>query len=185
MDTMQKMTKYTYEQIFVSNTIQIVQKDKKLAAEMRQALNKNREGLIWNYLVKWNVDITKDYEKIPHLITCYAIANQEPSKNGILSLGKALIKCYPEHSRSKNIDHNHPAYSRLMKLINCENITDISYTIRPILNLITSRISEPLDYERLLWEMKNIHFKNRKIKEKWVQDFYSLNINNNIGDNYE
>ena len=44
--------------------------------------------------------------------------------------------------------------------------------LRPTLRLIESRVTQPLDYSRLLKQLRSFHYDAERIRAQWAQEFY-------------
>ena len=157
----------TWEQRFVQTVLQRCSKDKGVAARLRRADNSATEYQSWDLLGALGVDLEKDYQRLPFVTVAAAMAKSKTSANGKLTLGKAIAACY-EDGRESN-----QAKARLRRLLACDELAEACRILRPILALINSKVSEPLDFERLLKQLRKYHFDTQRVKAQWAQEFYS------------
>ncbi|MCG8038452.1 MAG: type I-E CRISPR-associated protein Cse2/CasB [Candidatus Thiodiazotropha taylori] len=157
------------EQRFVEMVIDRCQKDKGMAARLRRADNPATEYQSWELLGWFGVDIEKDYERLPFVTVASAIAKSKVEHDGSLSLGKAILACY------ENDHESDQAKARLRRLLACDELTETCRILRPLLALIDSKVGQPLDYSRLL---RQLRFFGHRTKTQWAKDFYSQPIEN-------
>lgn len=161
----QTVTKKKEEQ-FVQYLFSCIERDKGVRARLRRADNPATEYQSWEILVPW-VNLTNPYERAPYVVIAAAIARSGAQSNGSLGLGKALAKSFGVTNTL--LDEDGPAHIRLRRLLAANDAIEVCRIIRPILRLIESRLSEPIDYARLLNELR---FFNNQTKARWAQDFY-------------
>jgi CRISPR system Cascade subunit CasB len=155
------------EQRFVETVIDRCQKDKGMAARLRRADNPATEYQSWEFLGWFGVDIERDRERLPFVTVAAAIAKSKAEHNGSLSLGKAILACYENDSESDQ------AKARLRRLLACDELAETCRILRPLLALIDSKVGQPLDYTRLL---RQLRFFGHRTKTQWAQEFYSQPI---------
>lgn len=162
------------ETSFVAWLIARCQEDKGLAARLRRADNPATEYQCWETLAAWGVDLEREGQRLPFATVAAAIARAKPSANGDLSLGHAIARCFDEGNQSDQ------AKTRLRRLLACGELAEVCRVLRPMLTLVESRVTQPLDYARLLRQLVdfgraaasgNDHWLQR-IKAQWAQDFY-------------
>lgn len=164
----QSDSKKSREQRFVETVIDRCQKDKGLAARLRRADNPSTEYQSWELLGWFGVDLEKNYERLPFVTVAAAIAKSKVEHNGSLSLGTAMANCY-EDGRENN-----QAKARLRRLLACNELTEVCRILRPVLTLINSKVSQPLDYTRLLRQLRFFDYDSgQKTKTQWAQEFYA------------
>lgn len=155
------------EQRFVEVVIDRCQKDKGLAARLRRADNPAMEYQSWELLGWFGIDIEKDYERLPYVTIAAAISKSKAEHNGSLTLGRALLASYDNDRDSDQ------AKARLRRLLACNDLAEVCRILRPILALINSKIGQPLDYVRLLRQLRLFGFDSgHKVKTQWAQEFY-------------
>ena len=154
------------EASFVSSMIRYCDRDKGIAARMRRANNPTTEYQSWELLVGFGIDLERESQRLPHTTIMAAIATSKAPENGYLSLGQAIAKCYVDGSDSEQ------AKSRLRRLLATQDTNEMCRILRPILSLIHSRLSEPLNYEGLLKQMLSFQYDPQKVKARWAQEFY-------------
>lgn len=153
------------EQQFVQFIIERCKQDKGIAARLRRADNPATEYQSWEVIGPW-IDLENNYQRLPYAAVAAAIARTKVDANGNVSLGKGIVMAYAEKGASQYSDQ---AKARLRRLLACDDVMEVCRVIRPILTLISSKNSQPLDYGKLLNELR--YFGERS-KLRWAQDFY-------------
>lgn len=157
--------KKSKEQQFVNFIIERCKQDKGFAARLRRADNPATEYQSWEIIGPW-VDLDNSYQRLPYATIGAAIAKSKVENNGQLSLGKAIAMAYAEKGATQYSDQ---AKARLRRLLACNDIAEVCRVIRPVLTLVRSKVNEPLDYSKLLTELR---FFGERSKIRWAQDFY-------------
>lgn len=142
-------------------------KDKGFAARMRRADNPATEYQSWDFLARFNVQLENPFQRLPHTTIVAAMARTKATKNGTLSLGKALAACYSDGNENKQ------AIAKLRRVLACSELSELCRVLRPVLALINSRVTQPLDFVRLLQQLRNFGFDDTAIKSQWAQEFYA------------
>lgn len=155
-----------WEQRFVEVVIERCNSNKGLAARLRRADNPATEYQSWELLGSLGIDLEKDYQRLPFVTISAAVAKSKAEKNGNLSLGKALALCYMDGNQSD------PAKARLRRLLASSDLPEVCRILRPILTLIQSKTGQPLDFVRLLKQLRSFYFDSQRIKAQWAQEFY-------------
>lgn len=153
------------EQKFVQFIIERCKQDKGFAARLRRADNPATEYQSWEILGPW-VELDSPWQRLPYAIVGAAIARAKVQGNGSLSLGKAIADSYAEKGSTQYSDQ---AKARLRRLLACDDVQEVCRVLRSILALIDSKLGQPLDYGRLLSELR---YFGEKTKLRWAQDFY-------------
>lgn len=153
------------EQQFVQFIIERCMQDKGFAARLRCADNPATEYQSWEILGPW-VDLEDRYQRLPYATIAAAIGRAKVDTNGKLSLGKAIADAYAEKGSTQYSDQ---AKARLRRLLACDSVEEVCRVIRPVLALIDSKLGHPLDYVKLLRELR---YFGEKSKIHWAQDFY-------------
>lgn len=151
---------------FVEAILQRCARDKGQAARLRRADNPATEYQSWEVLGALGIDLENDYQRLPYVTVVAAIAKSKAEMNGKLSLGRAIVSCYPDGRE------NSQAKARLRRLLACDELGEACRILRPILTLIDSRVGQPLDFVRLLRQLRNFPFHSQSIKAQWAQEFY-------------
>lgn len=162
----QSGTKKSSEERFVETVVERCQNDKGLAARLRRADNPATEYQSWELLGSLSylgVDLEKDYKRLPFVTVAAAIAKSKTERNGSLALGKAILACYDNDRESDQ------AKARLRRLLACDELAETCRILRPVLTLIDSKVGQPLDYVRLL---RQLRFFGHRTKTQWAQEFY-------------
>lgn len=153
------------EQNFVQFIIEHCQQNKGAAAKLRRADNPNTEYQSWEIIGPW-VDLEDSYQRLPYATVAAAIARAKAPVNGQLSLGRAIALAYADKPTA---EHSDQAKARLRRLLACSDVVEVCRVIRPILTLVDSKVSQPLDFAKLLSELR--YFGERS-KIRWAQEFY-------------
>lgn len=151
---------------FVAGVIARCQQDKGLAARLRRADNPATEYQSWELLAAWGIDIERDAHRLPFATVAAAIARAKVVANGSLTLGQAIAACYDDGSQSDQ------AKTRLRRLLACDELAELCRLLRPVLTLVESRVGKPLDYARLLRQLRRFPFAEQAVKAQWAQEFY-------------
>lgn len=154
------------DQRFVEAILQRCTKDKGQAARLRRADNPATEYQSWEVLGALGIDLERDYQRLPFVTVAAAIAKSKATANGKLSLGRAIAGCYEDGRESSQ------AKARLRRLLACDELAEACRILRPILTLIDSKTGQPLDFVRLLRQLRNFPFHTQSIKAQWAQEFY-------------
>ncbi|GAA0370052.1 type I-E CRISPR-associated protein Cse2/CasB [Bowmanella denitrificans] len=155
------------DQRFVETVLECCHKDKGMAARLRRADNPGTEFQSWELLGRFGVDLEKDYERLPFVTIAAAIAKAKSERNGNLTLGKAIAACYDEGRDSDQ------AKARLRRLLACDELAEVCRILRPVLTLIDSKVGQPLDYVRLLRQLRFFTYESgHRSKTQWAQEFY-------------
>lgn len=156
-----------WEQRFIDGVIRRCQQDNGLAARLRRSDNPATEYQCWELLAAYGVDLEQESHRLPCVTIAAAIAKAKSEQNGSLQLGQAITHCY-EDGRESN-----QAKARLRRLLACTELSEICRILRPLFSLIDSKVARPLDYVRLLRQLRRFIYDPQKIKSEWAQEFYS------------
>lgn len=162
------------EASFVAWLIARCQEDKGLSARLRRADNPATEYQCWETLAARGVDLERDVQRLPFATVAAAIARAKPPANGDVSLGRAIARCFDEGNQSDQ------AKTRLRRLLACDELAELCRVLRPMLTLVESRVTQPLDYARLLKQLLDFGHAAasgndpwlQRVKARWAQDFY-------------
>ena len=155
------------EQRFVETVIDRCQNDKGLSARLRRADNPAMEYQSWELLGWFGVDLEKDYERLPFVTVAAAIAKSKSEKNGSLRLGQAIALCYKDGNQDSQ------AKAKLRRILACNDLAEVCRILRPVLTLINNRVGQPLDYMRLLRQLRFFgHESGQQTKTQWAMEFY-------------
>lgn len=160
---------------FVAATIARCRDDKGLAARLRRADNPTTEYQSWEFLAAWNVDLERESQRLPYATVAAAITRAKPDANGSLTLGRAIARCYEDGNQSDQ------AKARLRRVLACDELAELCRVLRPVLTLVESRVTQPLDYARLLKQLGQFGAAAgsgndswlQGIKAQWAQEFYA------------
>lgn len=158
----------TWEERFVTSVIQRCEVDNGLAARLRRADNPATEYQSWELLASLGVDLEKDYQRLPFGIIAAAIAKSKSDANGVLMLGRAVAACYEDGRESSQ------ATARLRRLLACNDLPEACRILRSMFSLIESKVGQPLDFVRLLKQLRRFSFEDarNRVKAQWAQEFY-------------
>lgn len=154
------------DQRFVKAILQYCATDKGTAARLRRADNPATEYQSWEVLGTLGIDLEKDYQRLPYVAVAAAIAKSKADSNGRQSLGRAIAGCYEDGRESSQ------GKARLRRLLACDELAEACRILRPILTLINSKNGQPLDFVRLLGQLRGFPFRAQEIKAQWAQEFY-------------
>lgn len=174
LETKPQESTRTKEQNFVHYIIERCQQNKGLAAKLRRADNPNTEYQSWEIIGPW-VDLENSYQRLPYATVAAAIARVKLAANGQLTLGKALVLAYSEKGTTEYSDQ---AKARLRRLLACSDVAEVCRVIRPVLTLIDSKVGQPLDYAKLLTELR---YFGERTKIRWAQEFYGQRASAELG----
>lgn len=159
------------DQRFVETVIEWCSKDKGMAARLRRADNPSTEYQSWELLGWFGVDLEKDYERLPFVTIAAAIAKSKSERNGSLTLGRAITACYEDGRESSQ------AKARLRRLLACDELEEVCRILRPALTLVESKVGQPLDWARLLRQLRFFTYESgQRTKIQWAQEFYGQPI---------
>jgi len=162
------------EERFIQSVISRCEQEKGVAARLRRADNPATEYQSWELLATYGVDLEREQERLPFATIAAALAKAKADRNGSLSLGRAIIACFDGDPESKQ------AKARLRRVLACHDLPELCRILRPLLTLISSRVDQPLDYVRLLRQLRFFGIASRRgdnqwlqnIKAQWAQEFY-------------
>lgn len=173
MDTEQNIQPTTREEAFVKVLIAQIPQDKGLAARLRRADNPATEYQSWEFLAGFGINLEHENERLPFVTVAAALAKAKIQSNGSLRLGQAIAACYlDKNNKSTVADKSDQAKAKLRRLLACEDIPELCRNLRPVLTLVESRVGRPLDYVRLLQQLRRFTFDAQKVKAQWAQEFY-------------
>ena len=167
MAELQQQTAPSSDGHFVHSVISRCKVDTGVCASLKKADNPATEYMCWDYLASFGVNLEYEDRRLPYVTVGAAIGRVKPDSNGSLSLGKAIALSFPDGNASN------PAKARIRRLLACNELAEVCVILRPMLSLIASRTSKPLDYIRLLGQIKRFHFSPENVKAQWAQEFYS------------
>lgn len=155
---------------FVTHALVRIQQDKGLAARLRRADNPATEYQSWEFLAAFGIDLEQEQQRLPFVTVAAAIARAKAERNGGLKLGQAIAACYDDGAQSEQ------AKAKLRRLLACDALPELCRVLRPTLTLVGSRVNQPLDYIRLLQQLRRYSFDAQKIKSQWAQEFYGRSV---------
>lgn len=155
---------------FVNGVIKQCHTNKGLAARLRRADNPATEYQSWEFLASYGIDLENERQRLPFVTVAAAIAKAKLDHPGTQTLGRALAACYADGQESD------PAKARLRRLLACEDLPEVCRILRPLFSLITSKCTQPLDFARILKQLRRFPFNALQIKAQWAQEFYGQSI---------
>lgn len=155
---------------FVASVLQRTQQDKGLAARLRRADNPATEYQSWEFLADFGIDLEHEAQRLPFVTVAAAMAKAKAAHNGSLKLGQAIAACYSDGAKSDQ------AKAKLRRVLACDDLPELCRILRPVLALIDSRVSQPLDYTRLLQQLRRFAWDAQKTKSQWAQEFYGRTV---------
>jgi CRISPR system Cascade subunit CasB len=161
---------------FVQRTITRchVEEDKGLRARLRRADNPALQYQSWDYFAWLGIDLKEPTKYLPYAAVASAIAKTkklENGRDGSLSLGRAIAKCYPVEKGNKN-ESNDQAQAKLRRVLACQDIRELYRALRPLFSLIESRVPQPLGYVHLLKQLNRFSDHPDSVKAEWAMEFY-------------
>lgn len=173
MDTEQNTQSASREEAFVNVLIARIQHDNGFAARLRRADNPATEYQSWDFLAEFGIDLERESERLPFVTTAAAIAKTEPQRNGSLRLGQAIAESYQDkNNKALTTDKSDQAKAKLRRILACDDLPELCRNLRPLLALINSRVDSPLDFARLLQQLRRFAFDAPRVKAQWAQEFY-------------
>ena len=152
-------------------------KDSGLVARMKRADNPDMDYQVWDTLLFFHVDIENSRQRLPFCLVGAALCRHDSEQDGSAGLGEALRSCYTDETADSGT-------MRLRRLLNCSTTAEVCQVLRPILSLIESKASKPLDHHRLLEELLSFEGpRQESIKIRWARQFWYLPQENNNEDN--
>jgi len=159
-------SKPKHHEAFVNFTIERCQQDKGRAAALKRADNPATEYQCWEHLAAFQVDLDKDYRRLPYATIAAAIARAEAGHNGATGIGRAVASCYEDGNNSDQ------AKAKLRRLLACESVEEACRILRPLFSLIDAKAGVTLNYAQLLEDLLRFHGDSQYVKSRWAQDFY-------------
>lgn len=159
--------KQSREERFVMGLIQQCQQNKGLAARLRRADNPATEYQSWELLASYGIDLEHEQLRLPFVTVAAAIAKAKTERNGAMPLGRGIAACYAAK------DKDDQGKARLRRLLACDDLPELCRILRPLFSLIDSKVAQPLDYLRLLKQLRRFSFDPQRIKAQWAQEFYA------------
>ncbi len=159
------------EERFVAGVLKLCADSKGMAARLRRADNPATEYQSWELLAAYGIDLEQERERLPFVSVAAAIAKAKIERNGSLGLGRAIAASYESGNASDQ------AKTRLRRLLACDDLGELCRILRPLLSLIDSKVGQPLDYVRLLKQLRRFPFNAQQVRTQWAQEFYGQPAN--------
>ena len=154
------------EERFVVGVLKLCTENKGIAARLRRADNPATEYQSWELLAAYGIDLEQERDRLPFVTVAAAIAKAKVERNGSMGLGRGLAACYEQGNASDQ------AKTRLRRLLACDDLAELCRILRPMFALVDSKVSQPLDYTRLLRQLRRFPFNGQQVKAQWAQEFY-------------
>lgn len=151
---------------FVTVLCQRCQNNKGLAARLRRADNPATEYQCWDTLAQFNVNLEFAERRLPYALIAASIARSKQSENGGLSFGRAIAQSFTDGRESDQ------AIARLRRVLACSDTIELCQILRPLLMLIQSRVTQPIDFASLLQDLLWFENNSERVKARWAQQFY-------------
>lgn len=153
---------------FVDYVINRCQTDKGLRAALARADNPATEYQSWEVLAGFHVNLEYENQRLPYATIGAAIARAKADKNGSISIGQAIARCYEDGNASDQ------AKAKLRRLLACDTVAEVCRIVRPLLSLTESKSNSVVDYAGLLNDLLWFgHADSQpRIKARWAQSFY-------------
>lgn len=158
-----KIDKYSS---FVEYLFVHCERDKGFAARLRRADNPATEYQSWEVLAKFNVNLDFSSERLPYAMIAAAVAKSRATSNGAIPLGRAIALAFDDGVNSDQ------ANMRLRRLLACNDVAEACRILRPLITLIQSRVSAPIDFITLLKDLVWFNRDPQRTKARWAQQFY-------------
>lgn len=167
--------KKTRGQAFVQWAVTKCMEDPATAAAMRKAASVNQEFRCWPFLVAFGVDINKPWERLPYVLIGSSIALTKVQTNGEMPFMAALAKIY-DNGQDKSTDKQGPGEARLRRVLSCDSVEECCRVLRPVVGLVLSQSSLPVDLAGLLDDLLHFNFMQRDVKASWATDYYRKGV---------
>lgn len=165
--TEQIITKITTGKKFINYLCRTISTNTAKAAALKRADNPALEYQSWEILNHFGIDLTHDQERLIFCLVAAAIAKAKIKEDGSIGIGTAIANCYDNKSKSDQ------ASAKLRRLIGCDSIEELCSVLRPLLQFISSKIGNTLNYGKLLDELLLFQRNPSKVKAYWAQNFYN------------
>lgn len=163
---MSETKKSTRGRDFAKYVIDRMNQDKGVAAALRRADNPATQYQSWDVLMGFNVNLEKEWERIPFASIAAAIARAKPQTVGTVPFMSALASIYPDRPDDS------PAVARFRRLLACTTVVECCSVLRPIFSLVQSKGAKDVDYGGLLDDLLWFGLDEDRIKARWAMNFY-------------
>mgnify|MGYP000876552331 CR=1 FL=1 len=121
----------------------------------------------WDLLAWFGIDVSCDRQRWPYVMIATAVSSSQFRRSGSLSLGRSIALCY------KNGRDCRAARKRLRQLTESNDLSEIGHHLRLLFSFIDKKVSQPLDFAKILSQLKSISHGERHIaRAQWTQEFY-------------
>jgi len=93
------------------------------------------------------------------------VSRSTQAANSNVRIGHAIACSFDDGNQSDQ------AKARLRRLLACKDTEEACHILRPLLRLIQSRVTQPLDYVALLEDLRWFHADTVCRKARWAQQF--------------
>jgi len=145
----------------------VAKQDRGALAALRRGLSPATEHYAWPLLAGWGVDLTRERERIIHLVVagCYAEHPEEASEG---NLGTTAHRIATDKGGGEDGLKSFDA--RFRRLLICGNVGELSERVPPIVRAAKAR-GVPVNYHRLF---KDMWFWGERSKLDWAQAFWGV-----------
>ncbi len=155
------------DEAFVRSFLENCERDKGFRSRMQRADNPATEHQSWDFLARVGIQLDNSMQRLPHTLIVATMARAKANCNGVLTLGKAVAGCYSDGNKSEQ------AVAKMRRILACSDLPTVCRVLRPVLTLIDSRVTQPLDYVRLLQQLRKFGFDDERVKAQWAMEFYA------------
>lgn len=119
-----------------------------------------------------------DESKLPDAITAALYAENSNHRLGGLSLGQALLRLAGGSIKADGFESFERHFKRLLAC-DAGDLEEVGQQLRCLLQRL-ERENISLDYNQLLWNLRNWRSKSEKVKIKWAKDFWQAPSENEL-----
>lgn len=152
---------------FVQTVMKKCRENKGYAARLKRSDNPATEYQSWELLASFGINLERDHQRLPYVSIAAAMAKAKSPETGKLTLGRAIASCYEDGNQSDQ------AKTKLRRLLACQGIAEICRILRPLFSLINSRVSQSLNFAKILKQLLRFQWDAQAVRAQWAQEFYS------------
>jgi CRISPR type I-E-associated protein CasB/Cse2 len=101
----------------------------------------------------------------PDAITAALFAVHPSHHLGGPSIGRAAL------SLGERKENHHPYDSHMRRLLACGSLEDVGQQLLKLMRRL-NREAKPIDYNRVMWDLRNWDKKSSDVKTRWAMDFW-------------
>ncbi|MFA5664563.1 type I-E CRISPR-associated protein Cse1/CasA [Castellaniella sp.] len=155
------------EASIVHGLLASMRQDARLVARLRRSDSLAMDHAHWKILAGLGVDLEEPTQRIPFAIVATALARAHAKCSGHLGLGQAIAACHVHGAQSRM------GRTRLRHLLACTDLSELPDALFPLLTLINTRVSVPLDHVRLLRQLRQFATEPQAVREQWAREFHA------------